>query len=77
MGEKGNGGHVPVGGARAVRTAAGPGDLGLGGSQLGGGDAGSGGGGGLLSSLAGEATDHVTDVGQVAFEQAQEHRQED
>ena len=72
MGEKGNGGHVPVGGARAVRTAAGPGDVGLGGSNLS-----AAGGGGLLSSLAGEASDHVTDAGQAGFEKIQEHRQED
>ena len=61
MGEKGNGGHVATGGARAVRQAASPGDLGMGGSQLGGGA--EGGGGGVFSDLASEAGDHVTDIG--------------
>jgi hypothetical protein len=61
MGEKGNGGHVATGGARAVRQAAGPSDLGMGGSHLAG-DTG-GGGGSVFSDLASDATDHVTDLG--------------
>lgn len=71
MGEKGNGGHIPTGGARTVRTAG----TGLGGTQM---DTGSSsGGGGLLGGLAGEVKDHVTDVGLGAAEQVQEHRHED
>lgn len=74
MGEKGNGGHVATGGARAVRTAG----TGLGGSEIGGSQgSGGGGGGGLLGGIAGEVQDHVTDVGLGAVEQVQEHRHDD
>ena len=71
MGEKGNGGHVATGGARAVRQATGSGDVGLGGTHLGG-----GGGGGFLSDLASGAEDHVVDAGGAVVEQAHEHHDE-
>lgn len=73
MGEKGNGGHVATGGARAVRTVG----TGIGGSQIASGAPSGGGGGGVLGDLAGEAKDHVTDIGLGATEQIQEHRQGD
>ena len=74
MGEKGNGGHVATGGARAVRTVG----TGMGGSEINSGQSsGGGGGGGLLGGLVGEAKDHVTDVGLGAVEQVQEHRHDD
>jgi hypothetical protein len=75
MGEKGNGGHVATGGARAIRQAAGPSDVGLGGSRLGSG-AESSGGGGLLSDLAAGAQDHATDIGGAAVEKAHDHTDE-
>ena len=75
MGEKGNGGHVATGGARAVRQATGSGDVGLGGTQLGGGGGGSG-GGGFLSDLASGAEDHAVDAGGFVADQAHEHHDE-
>ena len=73
MGEKGNGGHVATGGARAVRQATGSGDVGLGGTQLGGGGSG---GGSFLSDLASGAQDHVVDAGGAVVEQAHDHNDE-
>jgi hypothetical protein len=76
MGEKGNGGHVATGGARAIRQGAGSTDLGLGGAHLGGGAAASG-GGGFLGDLASGASEHVTDAGEVAFDKAHDDHDED
>jgi hypothetical protein len=75
MGEKGNGGHVATGGARAVRQSTG-GDVGLGGSSLSGG-ASAAAGGGFLSSLADQASDHITDAGGAVVEKAHESHNED
>lgn len=72
MGEKGNGGHVATGGARAVRQATT--DMGLGGSPVGG-DAASG-GGGFFSDLASDAKDHATDIGGAVVNK-REHPDED
>ena len=78
MGEKGNGGHVATGGARAVREATSTHDTGLGGSHLGGNvaGAGGGGGGGLLGELASQAEDHVTDAGGAVVDRARDHHDE-
>lgn len=66
MGEKGNGGHVATGGARAVRTAADPSAMGMGGTSMT--DAASaGGGGGGLGDVVGDVGDHATDIGGAAF----------
>jgi hypothetical protein len=75
MGEKGNGGHVATGGARAVRPATLPSDLGVGGSRLGSNP--TGGGSSLFSDLASDAKDHVTDAGGAVVDKAKEHRDQD
>ena len=66
MGEKGNGGHVPTGGTRQIRTATDPnpamGTGGMGGSTA---SAAGGGGGGLLDNL-GDLGD-IKDAGSAAF----------
>ena len=65
MGEKGNGGHVPTGGTRQIRTATDPnaamGTGGMGASTA----SASGGGGGLLDDL-GDLGD-IKDAGTAAF----------
>ena len=75
MGEKGNGGHVATGGARAVRPATLPSDLGVGGSRLGANPTG-GGSSSFFSDLA-DAQDHVTDAGGAVVDKAKEHRDQD
>ena len=75
MGEKGNGGHVATGGARAVRQATSPGDLGMGGSHLAG-DTEGGGRSSFFSELASGAQDHVTDVGGAVVDKAKDHHDE-
>lgn len=67
MGEKGNGGHVATGGARAVRQVS---DTGLGGANLG---SAASGGGGLLGDVVSEAGDHATDLGSAALDERREH----